>query len=208
MPAEWPFSAAPETITLVTRPIFGGDEIAFAYHDWGEDGWQFLPNRPTTTSEAMLVSLREVYERDHSIAEIADLPNGWMASRSGPGAPWERRRNHPFPVFAEDGFYLENAAIYEQFDSQRFRIPTSAERSVLNVGENVKLIFRFAGESAPRMDNDAERMWVEIIEVDREEMRYKGVLRNDPALHTAIAYGRALWFDPDHVFDIESWSSE
>lgn len=208
MPADWPFSAAPETITFVTRHIFAGDEIAFAYHEWGEDGWQFLANRPTTSPDAMLVTLRQVYERDKSIAEIADLPNGWMASRVGPGAPWERRRNHPFPVFEEDGFYLEDAAMYERFDPKRFPIPASARRSALNVGETVKLIFRFAGEWAPRTDNDAERMWVEIIEVDREEMRYKGVLRNDPVLHTAIAYGHPLSFEPDHVFDIDLVSSK
>jgi hypothetical protein len=60
--------------------------------------------------------------------------------------------------------------------------------------------FRFADEQAPRKDNECERMWVLVTEVDGENCRYKGTLDNDPLLHNEIACGRELWLHPIHIF--------
>lgn len=180
-----------------------GDPICFVYHDWYEDSWQFLPNRETQGSDIMIVGLGEVYQLDTSIGQVADLPNGWMASRVDQTSPWIRKRDHPFPVFEENQFYLDDAEAYEQLYPDQYHIPSSMLRGQLKKGDIVKLIFRFADEWAPRKNNECERMWVEVTEVDLDQEYYRGILLNDPKVHSAIASGHVLWFHPTHVFDIQ-----
>jgi len=58
-----------------------------------EDGaWQFLPREGAgDVKDAALVSLREMIERDRTLAELADLPVGWRALRESPASPWLRK---------------------------------------------------------------------------------------------------------------------
>ena len=69
------------------------------------------------------------------------------------------------------------------------------------VGDSVKLLFRFAAEDAPRKDNETERMWVTIADVDDDSGFYTGVIDNDP-VHSAAAYGDAIQFHPLHIVEI------
>ena len=200
---HWPFSVPPNVATMVSRYVLEGEAITCAYRDWEDGMWLFLPNRVTEASYGRVVALEEVYKLDSSIAELADLPPGWMAQRARPQDPWERRKNHPFPVFAEHGFYLEDATEYERQRPDLYEIPPEEFRKDLQIGDLAKLIFRFAAEGSERADNDAERMWVEVTEVDRDYFRYRGTLANDPKVHSQIAYGHELWFHAMHVFDIE-----
>lgn len=202
MSNEWPFSIPPNVVTLVSRYILEGEPITFAYRGWEDGTFQFLPDRITKSGDARLVALKEVFDVDSSIAELADLPPGWMAHRPGPTSAWEWRKDHPFPVFAERGFYLEDATEYERQCPDLYQVPSAAIRESLKVGDFVKLIFRFAEESSDREDNDSERMWVEVREVDEENGRYRGTLANDPRAHSQIAYGDELWFHPSHVFAV------
>src|SRR4051794_25123370 len=112
MSNDWPFEDAPNTATIVSRYVFEGEPICFAYKDWEDGGWQFFPDRVTEAKDAKLVCLKEVYTVDNSIGELADLPPGWMATRTA-GSGWKRERNHPFPVYRFDGFYLDDATEYE-----------------------------------------------------------------------------------------------
>jgi hypothetical protein len=204
MTEDWPFKAAPNTTTFVSRHIFKGDPICHVYHEWDEDAWQFLPNRDTEQSDAMIVCLKEVLKLDPTVGELADLPFGWKAERTGPKAPWLRSRNHPFSAFKDDGFYLDDASEYERLYPELYKIPSIEVRKGLEVGKLVKLIFRFADEWSERQDNDCERMWVEVLEVDAENIRYRGRLLNQPHLHTVINEGDELWFHPIHVFAIDA----
>jgi hypothetical protein len=208
MSADWPFSEPQNVATLVSRYIFQGEPILYAYRDWDDGTWQFFPDRVTEPSHVLLVALKEVYALDQSIGDLSDLPPGWMAHRSTTATPWERRKNHPFPVFADHGFYLEDATEYERQRPDLYCIPDAETRENLNVGDTVKLIFRFAEEWSDREDNDAERMWVEVTEVDRENACYRGTLANDPIMHSQIACGDELWFHPIHVFDIYAEPNE
>jgi hypothetical protein len=91
MPADWPFDQSPNVATLTTRGIIDGSEwIALVSHDEDDGGWQFIGPRGARMDEAMLVALRQIFERDASIAELADLPEGWQARRQTPESPWER----------------------------------------------------------------------------------------------------------------------
>lgn len=202
--SEWPFEDAPNVATFTSRHVLEGAPICFVYRDWDDGTWEFLPNRVTEQADGRLVCLKSVYEMDPRIGELADLPPGWMAKREGKSAPWERSRHHPFPVFAEDGFYLDDATAYASLYPDLFSIPPAEVRENLRKGQIVKIIFRFAGEWSPRQDNECERMWVEVIAVDAEYEHYQGRLLNDPLLHKAIAYGHEFWFHPVHVFAIEN----
>lgn len=150
----------------------------------------------------MVVCLKEVLKLDPTVGELHDLPFGWKAERTAPNAPWLRSRNHPFPVFKDDGFYLEDATEYERLYPELYKIPAAEEREGLEVGKSVKLIFRFADEWSERHDNECELMWVEVLEVDAENVHYRARLLNQPHLHTAISAGDEIWFHPIHVFAI------
>ncbi|MES2595347.1 MAG: hypothetical protein V4662_08430 [Verrucomicrobiota bacterium] len=205
--APWPFEDLPNVATFTSRHVLEGAPICFVYHGWDDGAWQFLPDRVTEQSDAKLVCLKNVFEIDASIGELADLPEGWMAKRADRSCRWERSRDHPYPVFADDGFYLDDATIYETLYPETYTIPAAAVRTSLQKGQLVKLIFRFADEWSSRQDNECERMWVEVIEVDDENGCYKGSLRNDPHLNQRISFGHEFWFHPVHVFAVEDEAS-
>lgn len=64
----------------------------------------------------------------------------------------------------------------------------------------MKLLFRFAAENAHRQDNETERMWVLITELDDEY--YVGTLENDPKLDHVLSCGDTIHFHPSHVMEI------
>jgi hypothetical protein len=89
---NWPFDDPENVATMTVRHIVhGGHPILLVSHD-AEDGmWQFLTGGPVDMADTMLVSLREVYRIDPSIAELVDLPLGWQAQRGTVGQAWQRR---------------------------------------------------------------------------------------------------------------------
>ena len=91
-PADWPFTDdAPNVAVITTRGIIDGtDWIALASLDEEDGGGQFIGSEGPREDQAMVVSLRSVFERDDSIGDLADLPLGWRAWRDGPDAPWQR----------------------------------------------------------------------------------------------------------------------
>lgn len=91
-PADWPFPDDPPNVAVITtRGVMDGtDWIALAALDAEEHDWQFIGPNGAHDEEAMVVALRRVYERDPSIAEVADLPPGWKAWRVAADAPWQR----------------------------------------------------------------------------------------------------------------------
>ncbi len=91
MADNWPFGESRNVATLTTRGVIDGtDWIAVVSHDEDDGAWQFVGSRGARMDEAMLVALSEIFERDASIAELADLPLGWRALRDSPGSPWQR----------------------------------------------------------------------------------------------------------------------
>jgi hypothetical protein len=63
----------------------------YVTHDEDDHGWQFLDGDDATTKDGAVVGMGCMLARDPTLAEIADLPPGWIATRSKPGAPWARR---------------------------------------------------------------------------------------------------------------------
>jgi hypothetical protein len=72
-----------------------GFPIVRVTHDEDDGSWQFHSERgaPEDLAGAHVVALRTIVGMDPAIAELADLPLGWCATRSGPGGVWRRERN-------------------------------------------------------------------------------------------------------------------
>jgi hypothetical protein len=73
-----------KSIVQATTPLL------MVSRDVEDAGWSFLTGEPLDMSEALLVTLRSMVERDQTVLELADLPPGWTAVRSSPQASWTR----------------------------------------------------------------------------------------------------------------------
>jgi hypothetical protein len=195
----WRFSDSPDTACFTSNYVLKGSPITRVYHDFDGD-WQFHGDQYTDRVKPKVVCLSCIIEMCSSIEELRDLPYGWMAERKSPKHKWKRFKHHPFPNFDEDGYYLEDVV---EFAEQRDDLnpPSKRKREKCKVGDSVKLLFRFAAEDAPRKDNETERMWVTITDVDKDNATYTGVIDNEP-VHSAAAIGDELQFHPLHVAEI------
>jgi hypothetical protein len=201
MNIDWQFDDPPNTASLTTSFVLDGSPIQRVYHDY-EGGWQFhgSPDDPVTTDVARIVSLASMIARDATLVELHDLPNGWRAWRLTADRPWTREKNNPFPTFVEDSYYLDDAVWISQYRDD-VNPPPEDVRTSLPVGTYAKLLFRFAAEAADRKDNETERMWVLVVELD-ENGYYVGLLANDPNHDHVLKCGDTVHFHPLHVMDI------
>lgn len=104
----------------------------------------------------------------------------------------------------DHGWELESAE-ERHANSPTFEIPELAERSSLQVGQMVQLLFLFPAKEDGLflIDDDGEpivqceRMWVTIQHVDRG--RYHGQLESLPCSSDVISPGDIIAFGPEHV---------
>ena len=91
---SWPFSD-PENVATVTveQIICGNEPILLVCRDAEDGGWQFLTGEIVEVANAMLVGLKHIVEIDPSVVELADLPEGWSATREFVGGPWTRAKS-------------------------------------------------------------------------------------------------------------------
>jgi hypothetical protein len=90
---DWPFDQPENCAVFTTTHVMqDGEDITYVSHDLEDHGWQFHYSGEKDSSEAMIVSLKNVVEHDPSVLEVADLPPGWIAIRAHRGAPWEKMR--------------------------------------------------------------------------------------------------------------------
>ncbi|TIR27489.1 MAG: hypothetical protein E5X34_00870 [Mesorhizobium sp.] len=95
---EWKFDDPPNVAVISDRSIFrSGDWISYVSHEADDGSWLFYSsdNRDWDKRDVMLVGLQEVVERDESVLELADLPEGWHAWRSSKSSPWQRAKSPP-----------------------------------------------------------------------------------------------------------------
>jgi hypothetical protein len=67
-----------------------GAPILLVTHDADDGSWQFLCGTMDETSDGRVVGLGRLCDRDPSLLELADLPEGSRAWRERAGAPWRR----------------------------------------------------------------------------------------------------------------------
>jgi hypothetical protein len=90
-PAGWPFDESPNVATLTTRGVIDGtDWIGTVSHDEDDGAWQFIGSRGARIEDGILVALQHLLRLDPTIAELADLPEGWRAWRDDADAAWQR----------------------------------------------------------------------------------------------------------------------
>lgn len=86
---EWPFDVPPNTAVLTTRQVVEGHPILQVFHD-PDDQWQFLCGSQVTREDGRVACLACVVSREPALAQLADIPSGWLATRSAPDQPWAR----------------------------------------------------------------------------------------------------------------------
>ena len=86
----WPFSDTPNTASITTRQVLEGAPILLVTHDAEDGGWQFLCGTTEDPGDARVVGLGQMYRRDATLGDLADLPEGWRASRAAAGQSWKR----------------------------------------------------------------------------------------------------------------------
>ena len=86
----WPFPDAPNTASITTRQVLEGAPILLVTHDADDGAWQFLCGTTDDPADGRIVGLGRMYRRDLTLGELADLPEGWRASRASVGLPWHR----------------------------------------------------------------------------------------------------------------------
>lgn len=88
----WPFHEGKNRAVFTTRPVLEDKlPILLVSHD-SEGDWQFLCGTTNHTKDAKIVSLGCIFERDPTLAAVADMPEGWKADRQGVGASWRRMK--------------------------------------------------------------------------------------------------------------------
>jgi hypothetical protein len=90
--SEWPFSGPENVVAISTVQVFRrGFPILRVSHDYDGD-WQVLCGTTLDRQDAIVVCLGCAYQKDKTIAELADLPLGWTAWRDHVGGRWEREQ--------------------------------------------------------------------------------------------------------------------
>lgn len=91
---EFPFYDEPNTATIICCHIID-DEVPILYvsHDEDDGMWQFLCGETHNEEEAMLVSLKYVFDLDNSVGELKDMPCGFYAERLSRQDNWVIRKN-------------------------------------------------------------------------------------------------------------------
>jgi hypothetical protein len=90
---NWPFEDLPNVAVFTTRAVVEQEAwIQYVSHDKDDGAWQFHDNlaHAAIEEDVKVVSLKNIYQKDPTIGELADLPIGWCAWRESPKSPWKK----------------------------------------------------------------------------------------------------------------------
>lgn len=88
----WQFKDPPDVMVFTTNDILErGMCIEYVTHDEDDGAWQFhsMKGPSGDEAEARLVRLDTILSIDPSVAQIANLPEGWHAWRKGRDGIWK-----------------------------------------------------------------------------------------------------------------------
>lgn len=90
---KFPFYDKPNTAAIICCHILEHNApILYVSHDEDDGMWQFLCGKAHEIDEAKLVALKEVFDLDHSIAALRDMPCGCYAERKSQHDDWVMRK--------------------------------------------------------------------------------------------------------------------
>ncbi len=88
---SWKFSDPPHTGAFTTKRIAAGKEpVTYVSHDLDDGSWQFHGPSESLAEDACILCLHHFVDQDPTIAELKDLPGGWIARRDSTSEPWIR----------------------------------------------------------------------------------------------------------------------
>jgi hypothetical protein len=95
MSQPWAFTDAETTSCFTQKQIVhDGLPVLLVAHDEDDGYWQFLDgSERLEATDGVMVTLGSMVERDPTLADLADLPLGWLAWREKVGGPWYRVPN-------------------------------------------------------------------------------------------------------------------
>lgn len=89
---HWKFPDPPHTGVFLSAAVNSGAEsVTYVSHDIEDGAWQFLGDS-MSDGNAVVCCFHHPVDKDRSLEELADLPLGCWAERTGPGQPWTRYR--------------------------------------------------------------------------------------------------------------------
>ena len=77
-------------VSTIAQVLTGERPVMIVEH-WENDGWVFRPRGSYYFAEIVDVPFAELLRVYVNLAELADLPADWVASRRAVGQPWRRR---------------------------------------------------------------------------------------------------------------------
>jgi hypothetical protein len=80
-----------DRIVATIASVLAGERSVMMVEHWATDDWVFRPAGSYYASEMVDVPFAELVRIDPSLAELADLPADWVASRRNVGQAWRRR---------------------------------------------------------------------------------------------------------------------
>ena len=88
---HWPFEDPQNVAVFTTKQVVKERKpILFVTHDAVDGAWQFHSGDIAQDEDAMILTLSEIVEIDPTVAELADLPLGYKASRDSLSSSWRR----------------------------------------------------------------------------------------------------------------------
>ncbi len=131
----------------------GTAPILYVSHDDDDGAWQMLTNDAADMSQAMIVALVQLIERDRTLIELADMPLGWSASREDANSPWIRRaksdqRSTEVAAFGRNQTFAmtpENYPVVGRFKNETdvamtLYLEAVPEEVILEPGDEVELL--------------------------------------------------------------------
>ena len=76
---------------FTTQHVLDGADILFVCRDMEDGAWQFHTGLQVAEADARIVSLQSMLTCDDSIAQLRDLPLGWVATRTSSDDVWSWR---------------------------------------------------------------------------------------------------------------------
>jgi hypothetical protein len=90
MTFDWPFDQAPNVTAITTQQVLDGKPILQIVHYSDDHSWAFTCGTSNDVEDGRVVCMSSALKLDPSVAEVADLPPGWVAWREAAGSPWRR----------------------------------------------------------------------------------------------------------------------
>jgi hypothetical protein len=89
----WKFDQKPNVACITCSSVITGAPVLVVTHYQDDHSWAFLDGQTFSTEDALVVAMSSVIDLHPDLAEIADLPPGWTATRNGQITPWSRFEN-------------------------------------------------------------------------------------------------------------------